>query len=311
MHTIIPRITALFPLWALVFSVVAFYFPHYLAPHKSAIVPLLGVVMFGMGMTLTAGDFMAIFNRPLLIAFGTGMQYLLMPLIAWGISHIFRLPPEVTIGMILVGCCPGGTASNVICYLARADVALSITLTFASTLISFFMTPILTWAYIGQTVTVPVWSMLVSILKIVIAPVVVGVTVNTLWGRYLRKIKVVFPLVSVAAIVVIIAVIIGINHDNIASAGAIIVISVMLHNIIGLLSGLWIAKAFNLPESQARTLAIEVGMQNSGLGVALAIKYFSTVAALPGALFSIWHNLSGSLLARVWSESHEKTPTRP
>lgn len=158
----------------------------------------------------------------------------------------------------------------------------------------------------GQMVTVPMWNMILSILKIVIAPVVVGVTVNTLWGRYLRKIRNVFPLVSVAAIVVIIAVIIGLDRDNIASAGAIIVVAVMLHNIIGLLSGLWISRAFNLPENQARTLAIEVGMQNSGLGVALAIKYFSTVAALPGALFSIWHNLSGSLLARVWSQSHKR-----
>ena len=310
MQTLISRTTALFPLWAVLFSVVAFYFPHYFAPYKSAIVPLLGVVMFGMGMTLTAGDFMLIFKGPLLIAFGIGMQYLLMPVIAWGISHMFGLPPELTIGMILVGCCPGGTASNVICYLAKADVALSITLTFASTLISFFMTPILTWVYIGQMVTVPVWNMLLSILKIVILPVVVGVMINTLWGRYFRKIKDVFPLVSVAAIVVIIAVIIGLNHDSIASAGAIIVVAVMLHNILGLLSGLWISKTFNLTESQARTLAIEVGMQNSGLGVALAIKYFSTVAALPGALFSIWHNLSGSLLARVWSQSHDRDSDR-
>lgn len=300
------RATELFPLWAILLSAAAYKAPAFWVSFKGMIVPLLGVVMFGMGITLTVADFRGVLRRPGVVGIGVLLQYLLMPLIAVCIGRLLRLPDELLVGMVLVGCAPGGTASNVICYLARADVALSITLTLTSTLISFIVTPALTWVYIGRMVTVPVGQMLVTILKIIIVPVVLGVGVNTLWGRRLEKFKHVFPLISVLAIVIIIAIIVGLNHEHIATAGGIVIVAVIAHNALGLASGYGLAKVFKFDDKRARTVAIEVGMQNSGLAVALAVKYFSALAALPGALFSIWHNLSGAFLARYWSRKETK-----
>ncbi|MES9946148.1 MAG: bile acid:sodium symporter family protein [Candidatus Thiodiazotropha sp.] len=297
----INQITRLFPLWAVLFSLMAFGKPDLFIDLKPAIVPLLGVVMFGMGMTLTWRNFTAVLKRPAAIGLGVLLQYLVMPLAAWVIAELLGLPPYLMAGLVLVGACPGGTASNVVCYLARGDVALSITLTTASTLLAIVATPLLTWLYVGQKVPVPVVSMLWSIFKIVLLPVMFGVVVNTLFGRRLAAVKHIFPLVSVLAIVVIIAIIVALNEGNLATLGISLALAVMLHNLVGLLSGYWLPRILGMDDRICRTLAIEVGMQNSGLGVALAVKYFSAAAALPGALFSIWHNLTGSMLAGYWS----------
>ncbi len=294
-------ITRLFPLWALLFSLAAYYFPDYFSGFRPAIVPLLGIVMFGMGMTLTWQSFTEVLKRPQVVGLGLLMQYLVMPLAAWLIGMLLGLPPYLLAGLVLVGACPGGTASNVVCYLARGDVALSITLTTVSTLLAIFLTPLLTWLYVGQKVPVPVTSMLWSIFKIVLLPVSLGVVINSLFGRRLEAVKHLFPLISVLAIVVIIAIIVALNSANLAAMGAAVALAVILHNLIGLAFGYWIPRLLGQDERLCRTLAIEVGMQNSGLGVALAVKYFSAAAALPGALFSIWHNLSGSMLAGYWS----------
>ena len=294
-------ITTLFPLWALVFALLALWQPEWFAGAKSWIVPLLGVVMFGMGMTLTWGDFAAVLRRPRRIGLGVGLQYLIMPLAAWGIALGLGLPAELTAGLVLVGASPGGTASNVVCFLARGDVALSITLTTASTLLAIVATPLLTWLYVGKQVPVPVLDMLVSIFKIVLLPVTLGVLVNSFFGRRLALVKHLFPLMSVVAIVVIIAIVVALNRSNIANTGWLVAAAVILHNGCGLAAGYGVGMLATRDEKIARTLAIEVGMQNSGLAVALAVKYFSAAAALPGALFSIWHNLSGSLLAALWS----------
>ena len=295
------RITTLFPLWAVLFSLLAFWQPALFTPAKPAIVPLLGVVMFGMGMTLTWQDFALVLRRPGRVGLGLALQYLVMPLAAWGIGLVLGLPPALLAGLVLVGASPGGTASNVVCFLARGDVALSITLTTASTLLAVVMTPVLTWLYVGERVPVSVWDMLLSIAKIVLLPVALGVLVNTLVGRRIEPVKHLFPLLSVAAIVIIIAIIVALNHDNLATTGAVVVAAVVLHNATGLAAGYGLGRLLTGDERAARTLAIEVGMQNSGLAVALAVKYFSAAAALPGALFSVWHNLSGALLAAVWS----------
>ena len=298
----INHITRLFPVWALLFSLIAYLFPALFTSLKPAIVPLLGVVMFGMGMTLTWHSFSEVLNKPLVIGLGLLLQYLVMPLVAWLIAVLLGLPPYLMAGLVLVGACPGGTASNVICYLARGDVALSITLTTISTLLAIFMTPLLTWLYVGQKVPVPVIDMLWSIFKIVLLPVALGVVVNTFFGRRLSGVKHAFPLVSVLAIVIIIAIIVALNQDNLSTIGLAVTLAVVLHNLFGLLSGYWVPRLLGFDQRICRTLAIEVGMQNSGLGVALAVKYFSAAAALPGALFSIWHNLSGSMLAGYWSK---------
>ncbi|MEW8028259.1 MAG: bile acid:sodium symporter family protein [Candidatus Thiodiazotropha sp.] len=297
----INRITRLFPVWALVFSLAAYGKPGLFIDLKPAIVPLLGVVMFGMGMTLTWKNFTAVLRRPSVIGLGVLMQYMVMPFAAWLIAILIGLPPYLMAGLVLVGACPGGTASNVVCYLARGDVALSITLTTASTLLAIIATPILTWLYVGQKVPVPIASMLWSIFKIVLLPVSLGVLVNSFFTRKLGAIKHIFPLLSVLAIVVIIAIIVALNKANLATMGMAVALSVILHNLLGLAGGYWLPRALGWDERVCRTLAIEVGMQNSGLGVALAVKYFSVAAALPGALFSIWHNLTGSMLAGFWS----------
>jgi bile acid:Na+ symporter, BASS family len=302
--SVIDRATGLFPLWALVFSLLAYWQPGLFVGLKPAILLLLGIVMFGMGMTLTWGHFRAVLQRPAAVGLGVVLQYLVMPLAAWLIAEVLGLPPALMAGLVLVGACPGGTASNVVCFLAKGDVALSITLTTVSTLLAIVMTPLLTDLYVGQKVPVPVGDMLWSIFKIVLVPVTLGVVVNRLLGAKLIRFKPVFPLVSVIAIVVIIAIIVALNRANLSSLGVAVAVAVVLHNLLGLLLGYWIPKALGLPERLCRTLAIEVGMQNSGLGVALAVKYFSVTAALPGAIFSIWHNLSGSVLAGFWSRKN-------
>ena len=295
------RITALFPLWALLLSGLALWQPSLFAAAKSAIVPLLGVVMFGMGMTLTWQSFTGVLRQPGRVGLGLALQYSVMPLAAWVIASALGLPAALLAGLVLVGACPGGTASNVICYLARGDLALSITLTTLSTLLAIGATPLLTWLYIGERVPVPVVDMLVSIFKIVLLPVALGVAVNSLAGRRLDALKHAFALLSVAAIVLIIAIIVALNRESLATVGLVVIGAVVLHNGVGLLAGYGLGKLLTGDERTARTLAIEVGMQNSGLAVALAVKYFGAAAALPGALFSVWHNLSGSLLAAWWS----------
>lgn len=304
---LIAFLTRLFPLWALLFSLLAFFSPASFVPLKAYIIPLLMAIMFGMGMTLVPADFKRVFLNPGVIGIGVLLQYLLMPAAAFVISTVFDLPEMLLVGMVLVGSVPGGTASNVICFLAGADVALSISMTTISTILAVFATPLLTWLYIGEMVPVPMTEMMISILKIVILPVFFGVLINWWFQKHLQRIEPIFPFISMVAIVLIIAAVVALNQERMLTVGAVIVVAIMLHNAVGILSGYWIAKWMGYSRKVCRTIAIEVGMQNSGLGVALAVKYFSAAAALPGALFSIWHNLSGSLLAGYWQSQAEET----
>ncbi|MCK5668290.1 MAG: bile acid:sodium symporter family protein [Gammaproteobacteria bacterium] len=294
-----------FPLLAIIVSIIAARYPEFLIGYKPAIIPLLGIVMFAMGMTLTLGDFKRVLKSPKVISLGLLLQYGLMPLLAFIIAIVLGLPTELMAGLILVGACPGGTASNVICYLGRGDVALSITLTAISTLLAVFLTPVLTWLYIGQEVPVPIINMMLTVLKIIILPVMLGIIVNSYFGEYLTRIKQFLPVISVIAIVFIIAIIVALNAHQIVQLAFPIIIAVLLHNGLGLVSGYAIAKWLGYDDKICRTLAIEVGMQNSGLGVALATKYFTTLTALPGAFFSIWHNITGSLLAAYWTSKSQ------
>ncbi len=301
MKTVASKITALFPVWAIAVSIWAYFQPAPWTELKPLIIPLLGLVMFGMGLTLTWSDFRRVFQRPGLIGLGLLAQFIIMPVLAFGLSRAFRLSPQLTAGMVLVGCVSGGTASNVITFLAKGDVALSITMTFCSTLLAVAITPALTWLILHQSVPVPALKMLISILKMVLIPVLAGMTINGLWGRYLVRLQPAFPVISVVAIVVIIGIIIGLNQENLAITTPALVLAVILHNLGGMVCGYGIASALGCSRAVRRTMAIEVGMQNSGLAVALAVKYFSATAALPGALFSIWHNLAGSALAAWWN----------
>ena len=296
----------LFPLGAILLSLFAYVYPEFFIPLAPSIILLLGLVMFGMGITLTINDFLHVFKRPQIIFLGLLLQFILMPLLAWMISLSLGLPLLLSAGLILVGACPGGTASNVICYLARGDVALSITLTSCSTILAVVMTPFLTWLYIGQEIAVPTIQMFLDIVKVIILPVVVGVVINYFAGGKFSGFKRIFPAISMLMIMLIIAIIVAINKSQMAQLIFPVLAAVFLHNAFGLAGGYWIPKWLGYDKKICKTLAIEVGMQNSGLGVALAGKYFSAIAALPGAVFSIWHNISGAILAGIWSKENSK-----
>ncbi len=299
--------TRLFPLWAVLASLLAWRFPELFTPLKPAILPLLASIMFCMGLSLRLQDFTRVLRMPRLILSGLLLQYSIMPLTAFLVIQLFQLDPMLAVGMILVGASPGGTASNVICYLARANVALSISLTSLSTLLSIFLTPWLSWFYIDASIDVPTLDMLKSILILVIAPVSLGVLLNQYFHSQVQRISADrLSLLAVMAIVLIIAIVIALNAERLYSLSAMLLLAVVIHNLTGLATGFGIARLLGASRADARTLAIETGMQNSGLAVALAIKYFSPAAALPGAVFSVWHNLSGSLLASYWRSPHRK-----
>lgn len=301
--------TTLFPLGAIAISVFSFLYPEALLPFRGYIVPLLGLVMLGMGMTLLPDDFRNVIRSPKPVTLGVALQFILMPFIAWLLSESMGLPPELALGMVLVGSCPGGTASNIICYLAKGEVAVSITLTAVSTVLAVLFTPLLTWVYIGQTVPVPVPAMMLNIFTIILAPVTLGVLINYRFGDRIRPAKRFFPGLSAVAVVLIIGIIIANTRDQLALLAAPVITAVCLHNLSGLAGGYCLAWLFGCDKRIRRTLAIEVGMQNSGLAIALVeLTKFPVPAALPGALFSIWHNISGSLLASWWGRESGAGP---
>ena len=295
------RINTLFPLWVLLASLIAYFFPTSIVPYKTQITPLLIGVMFFMGVTLHFTDFARVFKQPKIIAITVALQFLIMPLSAYLLSKLLGFSTELLVGMVLVGSVSGGTASNVITYLAKGDVALSITMTLTSTLFSVVATPFLTLLYVGQKVPVPAHDMLISILQMVIIPVVAGVIVNFFLHKIIQKIEPYLALLSMIAIVCIVVIVVALNQKNIATIGFITVLGIMLHNLTGFASGYYAAKWLGYDHRIAKTVSIEVGMQNSGLAVALAMKYFTPLSALPGALFSVCQNISGAILAGYWA----------
>ncbi len=296
----IERLPYLFPLWALLITTAAYFYPTPFVALKADIVPLLSWVMFGMGLTLTWQDFKAVLIQPQVIAIAVMIQFVLMPLFAYGLSRSLHFNVDLMAGMLLVGTSAGGTASNVICYLARGNVALSVLMTLVSTLAAVFMMPLLMSVYLNQIMDVPVEKMLTQIVHIVLLPVLAGCLLNSRFHAVCQKIQLVLPVFSGAVIGLIIAIIMGLNHDRMTLLALPVFAAVVMHNGLGLLSGYGISKMLGYPEPICRTVSIEVAMQNSGLSVALAVQFFSVTAALPGAIFSFWHNLSGSLLAIYW-----------
>ena len=290
----------LFPLGALLLSIAAYFYPVLFSHGKIAIMPLLALVMFFMGMTLTWQHFIAALKQPSIISLTVVIQFVFMPLLAYGLAYALHLSEAHTIGLVLVGCSAGGTASNVICYLAKGNVALSILMTMASTLCAVAAMPLLSFLYLNASVAVPVLAMMRSILIMVFIPVVLGTTINSFYGHRFVRIQGAFPVFSSLAIALIIAIIVGLNQQNFSAVTVSVLVAVILHNSLGMLVGYFIPRLLNYDAVTCRTVSIEVGMQNSGLSVALAIQYFSVAAALPGAMFSIWHNVSGSMLAMYW-----------
>lgn len=294
------KLIGLFPVSALLLSALAYCYPALFIAAKGAIIPLLALVMFFMGMTLNWQHFRAALKQPLVILLTLGIQFVFMPLFAYLLAQGLQLSQAQTIGMVLVGCSAGGTASNVICYLAKGNVALSILMTMASTLCAVIAMPLLSYLYLNHSVEVPVLSMMRSILLIVLVPVLAGTAINSFYTHLTRRLEGVFPVFFSMAIVLIIAIIVALNQQNISTLALPVLIAVALHNLLGMTVGYFIPRLLKYDTATCRTVSIEVGMQNSGLSVALAMQYFSAAAALPGAIFSIWHNISGSMLAIYW-----------
>ncbi len=286
-----------FAIWVIVGGVAGYVAPAGFGPVAPHIFWLLGLVMFGMGLTLAPGDFLEVARHPVNVALGVGAQFTLMPGIAFALTQMIPMPPDVAAGVILVGCCPGGTASNVVTYLAKGDVALSVTMTAASTLLAPLVTPALVWLLARQYLPVDAAAMFLSIAQIVLLPLALGVTAKTLFPKVTERLVAVLPLVSVGGIVLIVAAVVAVNQPTLAKSGMLILAVVAVHNCVGLLLGYWAGRALRLGNPQLRALSIEVGMQNSGLGAALAQAHFSPLAAVPSAVFSVWHNISGTLLA--------------
>jgi len=267
---------------------------------------LLGIVMFGMGLTLKVSDFKVAFSRPKDIIIGFIAQFTLMPLIAFALTKAFSLPTEIAVGVILVGTCPGGTSSNVMTYLSKGDVPLSVGMTAVSTLFAPLMTPLLTLLYAGQRVDVNAVAMFLSIVKVVLVPIALGLVCNYFFEKATCEIVRILPLISTIAIIMIIASVVSANSARLKTVGLIVVLVVILHNLLGYAAGYGVGKLLRLNTTKCRALSIEVGMQNSGLATSLAATHFAQypLATIPGAVFSVWHNISGAVYANFLANRH-------
>ena len=311
MKTICKYISDYMGIWVLLAAVSALVFPEVLSHVRPTVINyLLGMVMFGMGLTLNLKDFKIVFSRPKDVIIGCLAQFTIMPLLAWTLSRVFGLDEALALGVVLVGCCPGGTASNVITYLAKGDLALSVGMTGVSTLLAPFLTPLLTWLLAGKSVDVDVMSMFLSILWVVILPIVVGLIVKSVWPKFTEKAVDFLPAISTLAITCIVGIVIAANAGKIMSGGLIIILIVALHNVCGLCLGFLIGKLLGLSTHKRKAISIEVGMQNSGLATSLATIHFAAypMASIPGAVFSVWHNISGAIVARIFTRFvHDRT----
>jgi len=270
--------------------------------------PMLGIIMFGMGLTLTEKDFKIVLSRPKDILIGCLTQFIVMPLLAWALVLAFSLPQELAIGVILVGCCPGGTASNVITYLAKGDLALSVGMTAASTLLAPLLTPFLVWLFADTMVDVDTTGMLLSIVCVVILPIAGGLLCQRFIPKMTQRVTPYLPAFSSIAIALTVGIVVAHNADRLMTAGWLVVLIVMIHNLLGLGIGYFVGRLLRLQQSKRVALSIEVGMQNSGLATSLAVMHFASfpLATIPGAVFSVWHNISGAIVARIYSRMMDK-----
>ncbi len=282
-------------------AVISFFFPTAFLAFGGYITIMLGIVMFGMGLTLSAKDFKLVLTKPLPVLIGIVAQFTVMPLTALGIAYLLQLPPELAAGLVLLGSVPGGTASNVMVYLAKGNVPLSITMTSVSTLLAPFFTPVILYFLAGQWMPVNMSSMFMSIVQVILVPVALGIIVRKLAPNLIDRSVSVVPLISVAAIILIVGAVVAGNQEKIATAGLIIFLAVFLHNTAGLVLGYYAGKVCGLSLSDQRAISIEVGMQNSGLGVALATAHLGPLAAIPSAFGAVWHNISGPIIASYWA----------
>lgn len=276
---------------------------------QSVITILLGIIMFGMGMTLNLEDFKVVLKRPVDILKGTIAQFTIMPLMALALGLAFGLEEALLVGVVLVGTCPGGTSSNVISYMAGGDVALSVAMTTVSTLLAPILTPAITYLLIRQTVAFSPVGMFVSIVQVVILPIALGLIIKSIIKDKADALEDYLPAISSLAIACIVGGVIGGNKERIIASFGLIVVVVVLHNVFGYILGLGLGKLTGMDRRKSITIAVEVGMQNSGLATSLAASQFAAMplAAVPGALFSAWHNVSGAIFAWIAKSTEAKS----
>lgn len=285
---------------------------NYLLPQTSQwVIPntsyLLGIILFGMGLTLRGEDFVRIAKRPLPVILGTVAHYVIMPAIARLLCQIFHLTGATAVGVILVGSCPSGTSSSVMAYLAGGDVALDVSIETLSTILAPLALPGLLMFYAGQYVTIPTTSLFLSTIRIVLIPIILGVVIHTIFKKHIDYITRALPLISQTAILLIIGAVISANHAELFTATTALVIPVVvLHNLSGYGIGFLFSILIRLKDPQRKAITFEVGMQDSSLGATLAMMFFSPAAAIPSTIFSVWHNISGSVLSSYWRSHTER-----
>jgi BASS family bile acid:Na+ symporter len=293
-------ITKLFPLWMILFAAVAYLVPDPFKPYAPCIPWLLGVVMLGMGLTMNLNDFRLVFKRPREVVAGVVLRYLIMPGVGFCIAKLLGLSPSLAAGVILVGCCPSATSSNVMTFIAKGDTALSVAVSSINTVLAPLVTPFIFLFLAGTMIPIDAVALLYDILKIVVAPIAVGVMINMAVGDAIRQIVKFGPLISVVAIVAIVAIIVALSAAKLATVALIAVVAVALHNVFGLGLGYGAARGIGMTHTKSKAISFEIGMENTGLAVALAVAHLDPIAAVPAAIFTLCHNFTGTLLASYW-----------
>ena len=287
-------------LWVAVFSAIAFFYPAPFKPIGQYISYLLGVIMLGMGLSMSLEDFRLVMTRPKDVFYGVFFRYLIMPLVGFGVAKMLGLPPALAAGMVLLGACPSGTGSNVMTYIAKGDTALSITVSSVNTILAPLLTPYLFLLLAGTMIPIDVGALFLDIVKIVLIPVAAGVALHTCAPRLVERLTKVVPAVSVSFIIAIIASVVALNSSKLATMAAILCVAVAIHNIAGLLLGYYAGRTAGMTTKKAKAITFEIGMENSGLCVALALAHLDPLAALPAAVMTVWEYISASLLAGCW-----------
>ncbi len=294
-----------FTVWIIVFSVIAYVQPDPFKPIVPNISYLLGLIMLGMGLTMSLEDFKLVLRRPKDVLYGVGFRYFIMPFVGFAVAKLLNLPPALAAGVVLLGTCPSGTASNVMSFISKGDTALSVTVSSVNTVLAPVLTPYMFLLLAGTFIPINVMALFFEIVKIVLLPVATGVVLRMLASSAVERISKVVPAVSVVLIITILTSVVAVNAGRLATVGSILLAAVFLHNGIGLLLGYGAARSVNMGERKARAITFEIGMENSGLAVALAMAHLDPMAALPAALCSIWQNISGSLLAGYWGSQKD------
>jgi len=301
-------ITKLFPVWVLVFAAIAFLSPEPFKPYGKYVIYLLGMIMLGMGLTMSLDDFKLVFTRPKDVLYGVVLRCLIMPLVAFCVAKLLGLPPSLAAGLILVGACPSGTASNVMTFIAKGDTALSVTVSSINTILAPVLTPYIFLFFAGALIPIDAGALLFDILKIVLFPVTLGILIRMFASDFVDRITKIIPLVSVLSIIAIISIVVALSAAKLATVAGIAFAAVALHNALGLSIGYGASRAAGINHKKSKAICFEIGMENSGLAVALALAHLDPIAAIPGAIFSVWHNFTGSMLAGYWGARDEKEP---